>query len=200
MSNFELSIQITESDAQAIRESGFSVTIAKSINSTIGSSPFWLVLAPCETNTVNWDDDYGVYASSDQPGFMISASSTEYPVSPGVVFPFTNGAFDSPDGPALPPSGYGVLNNTGGTLTFGLLQRAIVNGKGSDANPVSAVAVASQGLELFQPSEAISVFLSQETSIVVIETAEAGLTLNMADNPTQSIHYNGSRFVLGPLG
>ncbi len=35
------------------------------------------------------------------------------------------------------------------------------------------------------------------TTIIISETA--ALTVNMSDNPTQTIHYNGTEFVLGPI-
>lgn len=204
MSNFDLSIQFTQSDTQTINRDGFVVSIVKGIHSSSDDpKPLWATLAPFEKSTVTWKGSYGVYASPDpvQSETVISASSTQYPARPGVTYPFANNVFNSPEG-SVQPGGYAVENNDGRMLTFGLLQGVTVNGSKFLANPVNAVAVPNQQAAVFEPTETISVFLHMHTnSGTVIVVAEGPvLTVDMAANPTQTIHYNGSEFVLGPLG
>jgi hypothetical protein len=87
-------------------------------------------------------------------------------------------------------------------LTFGLLQGVTVNGSKFDANPVIALAMQNGMLGEFTPTETISVFLHNQTNqgTIIMVTEGPVLTVDMTANPTQTIHYNGSEFVPGPLG
>jgi len=204
MSNFELSIQFTQSDTRTINNDGVVVSIVKGIHeSAADPKPLWVAFAPFEKNTVTWEGVYGVYASPDpvQHETVISASSTQYPANPGVIYPFLSNVFDSPEG-SVQPGNYAVENHAGERLTFGLLQGVTANGSKFDANPVNAVAIENQDMAVFEPTETISVFLHKKTDLGTIIVVIEGpvLTADMATNRTQTIHYNGSEFVLGPMG
>jgi hypothetical protein len=202
MADFELTIQFTQDDTKTINSEGFVVAIVKGPHSQPDPKPLWAVLVPFEKNVVAWQGIYGLYASPDpvEQETVISASSTQYPAEPGVVYPFTNNVFDAPTG-ITQPGDYAVENNTSEVLTFGLAQTVTANGKTYDASPVNALAFGNQMTGIFEPTETISVFLHKETvaGAIIIVTESAALTVDMAANPTQTIHYNGSEFVLGPL-
>lgn len=204
MSNFELSIQFTGGDTQKVNSDGFVVSIVKGIhNSSTDPKPLWVGFPPFENNTISWHDEYGIYASPNplKPETVITASSILYPAKPGFVYPFADNVFGLPTGTAQ-PGVYAVNNNAGKLLTFGLLQGVTVNGKEFEANPVTAIAVQNQEEASISPSATISVFLHRKANLgtVVITTEGPVLTLDMAANPVQTIHYDGSRFASGPLG
>lgn len=204
MSNFELSIQFTESDTQTINNNGFVVSIVKGIHKSADDpKPLWVMVAPFEKNVVTWESVYGVYASPDsvQSETVISASSTQYPANPGVIYPFKNNVFNSPES-SVRPDAYAIHNTAVEMLTFGLLQGVTVNGSQFDASPVNAVAIKSQDLAVFEPTETISVFLHKKTEggTIIVVTEGPILTVDMASNRMQSIHYNGSEFVPGLMG
>lgn len=202
MAHFELSIQFTKNDTKTINSDGFVVAIVRGLHSQTGPQPLWTALAPFEKNVVTWQGVYGVYASPDpvEQETVISASSIQYPADPGVIYPFSNNVFDSPTGTTQPGS-YAVENNTSEALTFGLAQTVTANGKTYDSSPVNAFTILSQQTAQFATAETISVFLHKRTvvgTIIIVAESEA-LTVDMAANPTQAIHYNGSEFVLGSL-
>lgn len=202
MTNFELVIQLTKQDTQKINQDGMKVAMTKGVHTPGDPHPIWAVFSPFERNSVLWHNEYGVYASPNQvqPETVITASSTLYPASSGVVYPFVDNVFGEPKD-SVQPNNYAIENDTTTTLTFGLAQTVTANGSTFGAQPASAITVLPQFRAMFEPTEDISVFLYREVDLgtIIVKTEGPVLTVDMASSPTQTIHYNGSEFVLGPL-
>jgi hypothetical protein len=202
MSGFTLTVLFTATDTQSINAAGLKVTLVKGSHpSPTQSTPLWLQFSPFETNTLTWTDTYGVYASPDpvQQETPITASSTVFVAESGVVYPFSNHVFEAPQG-TIDPAYYAAHNLSGETLTFGLLQQAVVNDLLIAPAPVSAQSCPDQAVASFMPTDTISVFLHKEvdTGTVMVVTESPALTLDMASQPTQSIYYDGNQFVVSP--
>jgi hypothetical protein len=202
MTSFTLVVIFTAGDTQSINAAGLKVTLVKGPHpSPTDSTPLWLQFAPFETNTLTWEDTYGVYASPDpvQQETPITASSTLFAAQSGVVYPFANNVFGDAEG-SIDPAFYAVYNLSGETLTFGLLQQAVINDHTMAPTPVNAVSYPYESVASFTPTDTISVFLHKEveTSTIISTTEGQALTLDMAANTTQTIYYDGSQFMLSP--
>jgi hypothetical protein len=129
----------------------------------------------------------------------ITASSTVFAARSGAVYPFIANVFGAPQG-NIDPAYYAAHNLSGETLTFGLLQQAVVNSRTMAPVPVSAQTCPDQAVASFMPTDTISVFLHKEVDMgtVIAITEGPALTLDMAANPTQTIYYDGTRFVVSP--
>jgi hypothetical protein len=205
MNNFNLIIQFSESDTKKINSDGFVLAVVKGYRAVGGvgdTTPIWVALSPFDKNTITWKSVYGLYASPNPVEFetVISASSTLYPAKLGGTYSFANHAFDHIN--VSTDNEYHVINKSNTPLTFGLAQTVTANDFTNVANPVSAYSVDPNMTEVFAlPPEIVTVFLYKKTVIdatILIEETPA-LSVEMADNATQTIHYNGTHFVLGPI-
>ena len=202
MASYRLTIIFTAADTQSVNAAGMKVAVVKGPHpSAMDTAPLWLQFAPFETNVLTWTDSYGLYASPDpvQAETPITGSSTLYPADSGTVYPFANDVFGTPEG-SIDPSFYASHNQSGRTLTFGLLQPAVVNGATIPPTPVNAVTSFDQTVASFVPTATVSVFLHKEVDLgtVVSITESSALTVDMATSPTQTIYYDGTSFTTQP--
>ena len=201
MSNFELTIQFTKSDTQKLNDAGYVVAFIKDVYLSDVPKPLWATLAPFETNTFAFQDEYGLYASPDpvQRDTVITAFSSQFPAQSGVIYPFDDNVFLPPAG-SVDPKQFAIANKTPGALTFGLMQEATANGR-SVVAPATAVSVLAQQQVVFEPTDTVSVFMYQKTvtGTAVIISESVALAVDMAADPTQTIHFDGIKFVPGPL-
>ena len=202
MADLSLRIQLTSNDTREINEVGQKVTIVKEVDGTNGSRTVWLAFSPFEGNDVEWQTEYGVYASNTQvlPGATISMLSSVNPAQKELSYPFENGTFGNPTN-ELPDMSYGVRNNSPDLLTFGLAQAVSANGSRFDSNPLNAVPIRNSQNGIFRPVERVQVFLSAnfDNGVVITNVIGDALTVDLTNEPNQTIHFNGSNFVPGPL-
>jgi hypothetical protein len=74
--DFKLNPTIEDTDLRTITASGLKVTIAKPVGDG-GPNAAWLVFDPFMGNTVEWSEEYGLYASTshiDQGAIITSIS------------------------------------------------------------------------------------------------------------------------------
>ena len=201
MAEFELTIQISAEDTEKINKAGQRVALSQYFGQK-SAEMLWVQLAPFEKNEVSWGSEMGLYASPDpvEVDTVITASSSVLPAEAGFLYPFANGVFGSPmKSPAA--NAISTQNDVSEALTFGLIQAVTANGKRYDPRPVIALRLEHGQVAELVPTRRIAVFLYSEVDagIIVKVVRSAALEVNFGGDPHQTIHWDGQRFVSGPL-
>jgi hypothetical protein len=134
----------------------------------------WVTVAPVQNTTLTWEPDVTLYQSG-QPtsGAEIIQSNSVSPVSPGVVYPYTNSGF----GPGQRPSGsdqssyYMCNSNAHSGLAFGLSRDCSVNGNKLSGSPIanSIRTVLNGEIGCFQVVDKIHLFVGTLTGVGVFQ-------------------------------
>jgi hypothetical protein len=204
MSKYELTIQLATDDVHQINGVNQKVIIVKEVGGTSGSQVAWVSFSPFETNVVQWEEEYGIYASSIevQESATIIKTSAVNPATSGVFYPFETGAFGAPTGDAG-ENNYGIENKYSQQFTFGMAQSVTANGSKFNASPLNAVQVLSQQKVQFKPIEKVQLFLqgNYNNGVIIASIASKGLEVDLTSNPNVIIHYDKTqgKFILGPL-
>ena len=195
---YQLQIEIDQAGVQNINSTGQSVTIVKSITSSLsgGNLPVaWLTFSPLESNIVTWQENYGLYASTTQAqaGATIAMTSqSSGTVQAGWLYTFENGIFSGATGVG---STFNVDNQDNAySFSFGLSQQAIVNNVPVMA-PLNCVPVPYNEDASFTPIESLSIFLSSYSNngVVISQVAGNALAVTLtSQNPTAQIGFNDS--------
>jgi hypothetical protein len=133
----------------------------------------WLVFDPFPGNTIEWEEDYGIYASATpakQHGAVINRlSETSFPADDAAYYSLTpNATFSGPfTGAGAPVTGsYKVNNHMPNTqypaLTFGLQQHATINAKEIKPSPLNAAIVPAAFDAIFTPLTTVYVWLQAQ--------------------------------------
>ena len=184
MPNYTLDLAIDSDSLKILKAAQLKITIAKPVG---GSSPnvTWLVFDPFQGNKVEWEEQYSIYASPNQViqnGAVITRlSETDFPA----YYSFDSTAtFQGPftDSGAPPSGSYKVVNNMPHTqypaLTFGLQQKASINGSGINPSPLNAAVVPAALNATFTPLTTVYVWLQASyTSGTVITQVNGNATI-----------------------
>ena len=182
--NYELDLLIDKSDLPVLRGAGLNITIAKPQSNGGTPNTVWLAFDPFEGNMVQWEETYGIYASSLQTldhGTSIQTISEVLPAGDGASYDFDNsGTFQGPlTGPDSPGPGIFKINNKmpyaqHKTLTFGLEQRATIRGNSVEPSPVNAAVVPSMYHATFEPITTVYIWMQAEYKSGTVITAVNG--------------------------
>lgn len=210
MASYELDLQIDSSSLKTLKAAGLNITIAKPVG---GKDPnvAWLVFDPFEGNIVTWDENYSIYASPSpiiQNGATISRlSETSFPAQDAAYYSFTSSAtFSGPfTGTGAPMSGSYAVNNDMPSsqypsLTFGLQQKASINGTGISESPLNAAVVPAALSVVFTPLTTVYVWLQasfQSGTVITQINGKASVVPFGNGNTKQSLSYDPAtgRFV-----
>jgi hypothetical protein len=144
MSVYSLKLSFTVGQLNLLFAAGARVAIAKPLK---GGSPNlrWLTFRPFEANLVEWEEQYGIYASlagASGGGSVTPVCGTDFPAYAGRLYTLQpQGCFGPPSAEeGLNPASYYAANAYAGApaMTLGLFQNAQVNGQERLAGPVSA--------------------------------------------------------------
>jgi len=145
MSKFNLSINLTKEQLDILYGANSNVIIAKP---TGEESPnvAWQAFRPMESNTVQWEEKFGIYASVAQltnGAILTKTSKTSFPAAEKSLYRLGGNAYFEPPTPkAKAEDGtYYAANGYENDLLFGLFQDAVVNGKQVPGNAISAAPV-----------------------------------------------------------
>ena len=157
--DFTLTLNIEPSDLDVINGAQQKIALAKPVgNSAV--DVIWLAFDPFESNSIQWEENYWIYASTaavGKNGEKITKLSEVQPgpALDGSVYPFSSTAtFGDPvKNPAVHPGTYAAVNNMPygkyPALTFGLSQSAQINQQIQDRKPLSASSVlATQNIQI----------------------------------------------------
>jgi hypothetical protein len=211
MPTYQLSIGFTDAGLDTLQAAKQQVTMVKSVNSSAGSSGsnpvIWVSFKPMNANTVTWDEEYSVYASTTNivNGAQIITNSS-IAASSGNAYTFLPAGHFGASNSNLSDTEYGVINNSSFAvngipmITSGLYQTAVVNGT-PKSSPLNATPVPFGDTATFTPIEKVQVFVSsyQNNGLVIAEVTSQALTVDFTTQPTQSIIYDAAtnQFVLG---
>ncbi|EGG23597.1 hypothetical protein DFA_05731 [Cavenderia fasciculata] len=191
MTTYTLDFQFSQAGLAALANAQEKVCIVKSVSGTVGNV-LWVTFKPFETNEVQWQENYGIYASSTniQNGAKISRLSSVKYASKGHQYPFNAaGYFDTPNGVSI--TDYGTVNNYGDPLTFGLTQLATVNGAVVEGEINAATVLTNQTAE-FTPLVTLSVFTFAEfdNGSVISDISSQALTLTYTSDTSKTVFYD----------
>ncbi|WP_308366692.1 MULTISPECIES: hypothetical protein [unclassified Microbulbifer] len=199
MPTYTLNIDFRKQDLDTLYKAGEKVTLIK--QSANGQPVAWVCFYPFENNTITWEEEYAIYASTTmiQGGATIQKMSDEM-AQEQMMYAFQNGNFGTPA-----PSGqlsegqYGVSNQTplsqATGLTFGLAQNVQVNGTAYVNRPINADWVPSKHVATFTPYENIKIFMNHniEDGMVVTDIFSPSLTLTFGGSTTElTANYNAT--------
>jgi hypothetical protein len=185
MPTYSLQISIDPANLGQIVAAGQQIAISKQFTGS-GTPIIWLSFSPLQSNTVTWQNQYAVYASSTvtQSGTKITQFATTAAV-PGTAYAFDNGAFVvAPARSVLNAGQYEVINCTSITLTSGLSQAATVNGHDLGLSPLYAGTLLPEEWLDMTPFETVSVFLYQNT--------ESAMCLGTVMGPALQVTFDGT--------
>lgn len=199
MPDYTLNLEINPSDLATIREANQKIIIAKPVN---GGSPnvAWLAFDPFQQNTVEWEENYGMYASltTVQHGATISRLSTSpYPAAPATSYTFNEYAnFAGPTADSsVGPTTFQVVNEMPASqhpsLKFGLMQEAVVNGQTQGTKPLNIASVPAQNTADFTPVVTVFVWLQahMESSTVITDVSSDHLKVTYTYDNEITVHY-----------
>jgi hypothetical protein len=217
MSAFSISTAFNQQDLERFYASGSNVVVAKP---TGGSQPnvAWVVYRPLINNMLNWEENYGIYASNvdvQNGARLTQMSATPYPAVASMLYTMqASGAITGPNTGGA-PNAYSILNTYNnlpkGYLTMGLFQNANVDGIDLIGNAVSAAGVIYNSTATMVPLTTVYLWLqSQVVSNTVVTTVTSPMTrvTLSASSPAAALVYNpltgtfipattGSRKLLG---
>lgn len=209
MPTYTLSTLFSEQDLERFYASGTNIVIAKPSE---GGSPnvAWVVYRPLVNNAVEWDEDYGIYASNTdiQNGAKIkqmsatlcpAAIETLYTVNP-------SGYFNAPVSGGTPNSysATNLYNNLPkGFLTIGLTQNATVDGNVLMGNVTSAALVQYNYTAVMTPYTTIYIWAQShvKSSTVVTKVMSPMTKVQFGDGVSAvKLAYQASSGTFIPVG
>lgn len=173
MTNYTLNLNIDPETLRYVKAAQQRITLARTVSSS-EPSVVWLTFDPFAANSIEWDEDFWLYASNTQlsagASILKLSELTPGPATDGGYYPFTAAAtfnqfVKSSDIPLgsfainndMPPSSYPAL-------TFGLSQNAQVNGQATLRKVISAQMTLANQTLLLTPSTKVYVWLQSQYS------------------------------------
>ena len=183
MPQYKLTLTIDAQDLSYIKAAQQRITLGKTVG---GGEPnvIWLSIDPFMTNTVEWADDYWIFASSTQVASGASILKLSEiqpgPALDGGYYPFTSAAVfnDFVSAQDIPRGTYAANNDMPASsfpyLTFGLSQSALVNQQSVTRKPISARMVLSTQRISMTPAPSVYVWLQSQFASETIITSIVG--------------------------
>jgi hypothetical protein len=180
--SYELAVAFTNEQLNTIYATGTNVIVAKPSG---GGAPnvAWQAFRPMQANTLDWEELYGVYASTAQitnGAKLTQLSSTGIPAAMEKLYTL------QPSGVIAGPASGGTSNafsllnqyaSSMGYMTVGLYQDATINGTKIAGNAVSAAPVMLQSTATMTPYTTVYIWLaSQVVSNSVVTTVTSPMT------------------------
>jgi len=146
MPKFTLNTSFNPIDLGVLHTTGTNIVVAKPSSGGNAPNVAWIVFRPSESNSMTWEEEYGIYASpqSIQNGAVLTQmAATPFPASAGTVYSMLDSGTFGPPVPGGTPGIFTAVNQYNnvapggpGFLTFGLFQNASVNGSTMKGNAV----------------------------------------------------------------
>ncbi|MBB4006492.1 hypothetical protein [Allorhizobium taibaishanense] len=183
---YSLSLEFDTDVLANIKAAGQTVAIAKPVG-TGAPNVIWLTIDPFQTNTIEWEEDYWIYASKVDvshgatidkltevtPGPALDGGY--YELDENSIFgPFrkNNSVFTAATGTSAAINNMTYDNYP--SLTFGLSQTALVNQTLHERKPISAQTVLATQSVRIAPSADLHLWLQSEHKSQTIITEIAG--------------------------
>lgn len=194
MPTYTLNLTFDAAGLNTLTQAGQQVAIVKSPLADRLHPVIWLAFHPELNNTVNWAENYEVYASNTivAPGHTIVTSSV-LAASAGNTYNFAGGQFDPNAEADLGPTEYGVFNGDSNfrMLTTGLMQQA--SGTiGTQLSPLNASITPYNNTALFEPIVKLWVFTyaGANNGKVISSVTDQAVELDFTETLTHAIKYD----------
>ncbi|SFW62792.1 hypothetical protein SAMN02927921_02817 [Sinomicrobium oceani] len=182
MADYSLDIQFTQDQLQILYMAGSNVVVAKP--SGDGSTPnvAWQVFKPMQANTLSWDEEYGIYASTSEVtngAKLVQLSSVDVGAPMNKLFTLQPSAVISGPADGGTKDAFSLLNkyDQKSLMTVGLYQNANVNGTDIIGNAISAVPTLLSSTAVMTPYTTVYIWLqSQVKSNSVVTTVTSPMT------------------------
>jgi hypothetical protein len=198
MANYTLNIAFTAEQLTALNASGMSIVLGKSFQ---GGTPqvAWQVFKPLASNTIQWNDDYSVYYSKNEPkpGTVIKIKARAEGARGGRFKLNDNGYITT----ELDSSNTYSFDNGSASqfVTGGLCQDGTVNGTNNSENIVCGELIFQGNRLTIRPGMKLSIWLQPGISegTVLGSIGEPVTELDFAGSKTISVKYdsNSKKFV-----
>lgn len=206
MNNYELIINFTKEDLEAIYAAGEKLVITKEVAGNKGKPVSWISILPFLYNSVKWTEAYMLYASRNeaQNGATIEKLS-EAEADSELLYDFTNAVFgNAHSSEYIGVNEYGVCNlmEPYSYLTFGLAQEASVNGDTLKGSPINAVVLPYNHTATFSPIEKVNIFLANDIDNGMVITKEFSNTITVTYSGTETCHtikYDSQKGIFVPV-
>lgn len=181
MPDYTLNIAFSKEDLKIIYVTGSNVIVAKP---TMGGKAdvAWQVFKPMQANTLNWEEEYGVYASTSSikdGAELTQLSNVPVPAAINKLYTLeSNSTFSGPSSGGS-ANAFSVLNkyDVKEYMTVGLYQNAKVNGTEILNNAISAAGVMLNFTATMTPFTTVYVWLqSHVKSNCVVTTVTSPQT------------------------
>ena len=205
MSYYKLNVTFSDAALQTIYAAGQKLSIVKTVEGDSGESVVWVATLPFESNVIEWENDYQLYASRQEA--MHGATISKLSETPGITsleFDFKDGIFQNAQTSKMVGSNeYGIHNamDAYSCLTFGLAEAVCVNGEMQHGKPINAVLLPYNHTAVMSPVEKIQVFLANNIDDGVVQTREFSnmLSLTYTGNESEkSIRYDETKGIFVP--
>ena len=205
MSHYKLNVNFSDTGLKSIYGAGMKLAIVKSVEGNSSVPVIWVSTLPFENNTIEWEQEYQVYASRQEimHGATISKLSETLGIT-NLAFDFKAGIFQNahPDS-AVGENEYGIHNamNEYPALTFGLSEAVRVNGELQKGKPINAVSILYNCTAAMSPIEKVQVFLTNDINDGVVHTREFSNSIEVIyenNDVEKSIRYDESKGIFVP--
>lgn len=199
MPKYRLNINFNETDLRTIYKANEKVIVVKHTAGDSDSQVAWVSFAPFMENTIDWETEFAIYASTTQveDGAVINKLSDKSAATK-IQYKFLSGIFqDASPVPTLGDNTYALSNQMQGYdgLTFGLAQNVVVNGEAFANHPINAIFVPyGQSIDM-TPIEKVDVYLKSDLNdgTVISHLSSIVLPVEYADSSTEhTVKYDGS--------
>ena len=206
MSHYKLNVNFSEAALRSIYGKGMKLAIVKSVKGNSGVPVIWVSTLPFENNTIEWEEEYQVYASRQEArnGGTISKLSETQGIT-NLSFDFKDGVFQNahPDD-TVGENEYGIHNamNEYPSLTFGLSAPVRVNGELQKGKPINAASVLYNNQAAMAPIEKVQVFLANDINDGAVHTGEFSNAIEVIyenNDVEKSIRYDESKGIFVPV-
>ena len=206
MSHYKLNVDFSDAALQSIYRAGMKLAIVKSVEGDGGSPVIWVFTPPFENNTIEWEEEYQLYASGQE--IMHGATISKLSETAGITnlsFDFKDGIFQNAhSNDRVGANEYSVHNtmNAYPGLTFGLAEAVRVNGELQKGKPINAVSVPYNHHAVMSPVEKVQVFLTNDIDDGVIHTREFCNAIEVVyedKDDEKSIRYDESKGIFVPI-
>jgi hypothetical protein len=174
---------IDPKDLNIIKGAGQRLTLAKPVGSG-DPNVVWLSIDPFPSTTVEWEEQYWIYASTSEVSQGITISKLSEvdpgPALDGGYYSFSPSATFGPfqQGGGIPLGTFASNNNmpydSYPVLTFGLSQSAMISKKLAERKPISAQSVLATQQAQMTPFTTIYVWLQSQFASETIITKIVG--------------------------
>lgn len=205
MSNYKLNIDFSDEALEVLYTASQNLCITKEVAGESGKSVLWVSTLPFNHNTIEWNEDYMLYASRKEAmnGAVISKLSDAEGVN-GVCLKFESAQFKEAEiSDEVGANEYGVHNamQQYSFLTFGLAQTVTVNDTKMTGRPINAVTLPYNHRAAMAPIERLKVFLAAELDNGVVITREFSTAINVeyrGNDTEKSIKYDYQKGIFVP--